>query len=219
MEDTNMTREWIERQWARNPCAKLSNGDVRTGPVRLSFPHLFKPGKPIPPNTEGKHGSSLLFPVGADVSVLVKEAGDCAKAKWGANMPRGLKSPLLKQDDDADRYGGFEEGGILVRATANQKVQVVDRNLAPVVDEALVYPGVWAIVTLRAFAYDKGVNKGVSFGLQNVMLIADDTNLGGTAAANPRDAFAGVQVEAGDIDADKAFGTGQKAEAALDPFS
>jgi len=212
MEDTNMTREWVERQWAKNPCVKLQNGDVRTGPVRLSFPHLFKPGKPIPPNTEGKHGASLLIPPKVDISVLRTEAADCAKAKW-PTLPRGLKSPFLSQYQDADRYAGYQEGGILIRATSNQAVMVVDRNLAPVVDEAKVYPGAWAIVTLRAFAYDKGVNKGVSFGLQNVMIIADDTNIGGTAAANPREAFAGVSVEAGDIDADKAFGEGPKTEA------
>lgn len=217
MQDTNMTREWVERAWAKNPCAKLSNGDVRTGPVRLSFPHLLTLPKPKG-DIEPRYGATLLFPPGVDIAALKKDAADCAKAKW-PELPRKLKSPFLSQDEDVDRYAGYESGGVLIRATANQKIQVVDRNLAPVIDEADIYPGVWAIVCLRSFAYDKGVNLGVSFGLQNVMLVADDTNIGGTAAANPRDAFAGVDIEAGDIDADKAFGEGEKkSPASVDIF-
>ncbi len=209
MEDTNMTAEWVKRAWEKNPCAKLQNGDVRTGPVRLSFPHLLTLPK-ARNDIEPRYGASLLFPPGVDISVLRTEAVSAAKAKW-PTLPRKLKSPFLDQTEDADRYAGFLEGGVLIRASANQKIQVVDKNLAPVVEESDIYPGVWAIVCLRAFAYDKGVNQGVSFGLQNVMLVADDTNIGGTAAANPREAFAGVNIEAGDIDADKAFGEGAKA--------
>jgi hypothetical protein len=217
MEDTNMTAEWAARAWAKNPCAKLSNGDVRTGPVRLSFPHLLTLPK-ARGDIEPRYGASLLFPPGVDISVLRADAAATAKAKW-PTLPRKLKSPFLDQTDDADRYAGFLEGGVLIRASANQKIQVVDKNLAPVIDEALIYPGVWAIVCVRSFAYDKGVNLGVSYGLQNVMLVADDTNIGGTAAANPREAFAGVSIEAGDIDAAKAFGEGAKPEtAAADIF-
>ena len=212
MRDTNMSDEWIKAQWARNPCVKLSNGDVRTGPVRLSFafPHKLPPEKP---GITQKYGSTLLFPPGVDISALKKDAADAANAKW-PTMPRGLKSPFLSQDEDADRYAGYEVGGVLIRSTANQPVPVVNASLAPVVEDSRIYSGVWAIVTLRAFAYDKGVNKGVSFGLQNVMLVADDTNIGGTAAAKPSEAFAGVEITPGDIDADRAFG-GE----AVDPFA
>ena len=73
----------------------------------------------------------------------------------------------------------------MIRAGANQAVPCVDARLAPIVDPNKVYPGVWAICTIRSFAYDKGVNRGVSFGLQAVMIVADDTNIGGTASANP----------------------------------
>ena len=66
MEDTNMTREWVERAWAKNPCAKLSNGDVRTGPVRLSFPNLLTLPK-TRGDIEPRYGASLLFPPGVDI--------------------------------------------------------------------------------------------------------------------------------------------------------
>lgn len=219
MQDSQMTDEWVTAQWKRNPCVALANGDLRTGPIRLSFPNLFKPGKPIPPNTEGKFGASLLFPAGVDISVLRQASAEVAKAKWpdvGTLKVPKLKSPFLSQDEDAGRYVGYEEGGVLIRTIANQKMPVVDLRLAPVVEESKVYPGVWALVTIRPFAYDKGVNKGVSFGLQTVMIVADDTNIGGTGSANPNEAFAGVSIDPGDINADAAFGGG---EASVDPFA
>ena len=196
---TNMTDEWIKAALAKNPCVKLENGNIRTCPVRLSFVHVFKPGKAIEEGKEPKYGVSVLFPVGADISVLQAEARAVAQGKWPkAGTPEGpkLKGPFLKQDDDAERYIGYRPGGVLIRALSNQRIAVVDQNLAPIVDEARVYPGVWAIVTLRAFAYDMGVNKGVSFGLQSVMIIADDQNIGGTGQDNPSTDFASVQVDA-----------------------
>ncbi len=215
---TNMTEEWISSALKNNPCVKLSNGDIRTCPVRLSFPWLFKMSKPIPPNTEGKFGASLLFPLGASIAALQAEAVETAKAKWGDKMPK-LRSPFLSQDDDAERYVGYTPGAVLIRASSNQKVPVVDQNLAPIVEEERVYPGVWAIVTVRAFAYDKGVNKGVSFGLQAVMIIADDQNIGGTGAANPQQAFAGVKVDA-NLNPSALFGAEEKtADKAVDIFS
>jgi hypothetical protein len=233
MHDSNMSPEWIAKAWKQNPCVKLDNGDVRTGPVRLSFPHLLTPAKRRPgddPDKADQYGAVLLFPLGADISVLTKEMREVALAKYPqAGKPGGPKlfNPIRDQDVDgkgqpgeAERYAGYVKGAMRIGANANRKIQVVDRSLAPVIDDEKIYPGVWAIVTLRCFTFERQGNKGPTFGLQNVMLVADDTNIGGTGTANPRDAFAGVQIEAGDIDADKAFGEGAKAEeTAIDPFS
>lgn len=231
MRDTNMTDEWIKAQWAKNPCVKLPNGDIRTGPVRLSFPNILKPGKPNPQNPDRiNYGAVLLFPAGVDISVLINERNEVAKAKWAdVGTPKGPKlfNPIRDQDLDgkgqpgeADRYAGYEKGAMRIAANANQKVPCVDQRLAPIVDEARVYPGVWAIVTLRCYTFEQQGNKGPTFGLQAVMIVADDTNIGGTGSANPQEAFAGVAIDPGDINADAAFGAGEKTEAlAVDPFS
>ena len=51
-------------------------------------------------------------------------------------------------------------------------------------------------------------------------IVADDTNIGGTGSASPQEAFAGVAIDAGDINPDAAFGAGEKAGAAeVDPFA
>jgi hypothetical protein len=230
MRDSNMTDEWVKAQWAKNPCVKLANGDIRTGPVRLSFANILKPSKPTQQKPDGNYGAVLLFPAGVDISVLQNEMRDVALAKWpDAGKPGGPKlfKPIRDQDIDgkgqpgeADRYAGYERGAMRIGANANQKVPCVDQRLAPIVEGDKVYSGVWAIVTVRCYTFEQQANKGPTFGLQAVMIVADDTNLGGTGSANPQEAFAGVSVEAGDINADAAFGAGEKASApVIDPFA
>lgn len=231
MKDSNMTDEWVKAQWAKNPCVKLANGDIRTGPVRLSFPNILKPAKPNPQTPDKvSYGAVLLFPAGVDISVLINERNTVAKAKWPTvGQPGGPKlfNPIRDQDIDgkgqpgeAERYAGYEKGAMRIGANANQKVPCVDVRMAPIVEDEKVYPGVWAIVTLRCYTFENQGNKGPTFGLQAVMIVADDTNIGGTGAANPNEAFAGVSVDPGDINPDAAFGEGAKAtEAAVDPFA
>lgn len=197
---SNKSPEWIASAQAKVPCTVLPNGNLRTSPVRLSFPNLFSRSKPVPPNLEGKYGANLVFPVGADISILKEEAGKVTKAKWAdAGTPKGpkLKSPF-KDQADMLRYDGYNEGGVFLSPTSDRQPVVVDANGVVVTDSSRVYPGVWAVCTLRPYTYDKGVNKGTSFGLQSVMLVADDKNLGG-GGESIADAFAGVSL---DIDSD-----------------
>ena len=204
MLDTQMKDEWIQRVWKDNPCVLLDNGNIRTGPVRLAFPDLFQKSKPIPPNDEGKYGANLLFPLGVDLTLLENECLEAlTKAPWyrpgmgGMTMP--IKDPAkmpLKDPGGMLKYAGFQGGARYVIATSNDKPLVVDSRMSPVTDEAKVYPGVWAITTIRAFTYNKGVNKGVGFGLQSVMIVADDNSLGGKPPANPQRDFGGVNIDA-----------------------
>jgi hypothetical protein len=213
-ESTNMTAEWIERVVKANPCVKLDNGNLRTCPVRLSFANLFERSKPIPPNTEGKFGSNLVFPLIADLAVLKAAAAETAKAKWptaGTPQAPKLKTPF-KDQAEMTKYAGYEPGGVFITSISDQKPLVVDQRLAPIIDKDRAQSGFWAICTIRAFAYDKGVNKGVSFGLQSVMIVAEDKAFGG-GSENVATAFAGVSIDAAVNPAD-AFGQGS-----VDPFA
>lgn len=192
---TEKSAEWIKRTLAANPCRDLGDGNYLTCPVRLSFPWLFGKSKPIPPATEGKYGANLLFPKGADLTLLEKVAGETALAKWPDSKTRPKLRAPWKDPAEMSKYEGYEECGTFISATADKtRPSVVDGRMQPVVDEERVYPGVWAVCVIRPFAYDKQVNKGVSFGLQSVMIIADDKNLGG-GGVNPVTAFGGVQID------------------------
>lgn len=199
---TNMTDEWIASVVAKNPIVLLESGNYRTCPVRLSFPNIFSRSKPIPPNPEGKFGANLLFPVCADLTLLKKVVEQVAKDKWGDKPPK-LRSPFKDQEENL-RYEGYVAGGIFLACNAHLKPSCIDAKGHVITDETAVYPGVWAVCTIRPFSYDKGVNKGVAFGLQSVMIVADDKNLGGSSEDVGK-AFAGVQIDAGGVDTSSLF--------------
>jgi hypothetical protein len=183
--------------WKRNPCVKLDNGNCRTGPARLSFPNIFQKGKVIEEGKEPKYGSSLLFPAGVDLSILRAEATAVALAKWPtAGQPGGpsLHSPFKDQKEKVGQYDGYQAGSIYLSCYAERKPPAVDTRLSPVVEESKIYPGVWAICTIRCFDFDKTVKKGVSFGLQSVMIIADDNEWGG-GGSDPTKDYAGINID------------------------
>ena len=207
MKDSNIDDGWLRDMMAKNPPGLSSKGDVLTGPVRLSFPNLFQVGKPQrnadgTEGAEGKYGAALLFPPGTDMAVFNKAWGDAAKAafpkNWGPDgKPVGLHHPFHRQDEKA--FGakplvGYTPGALFVSVSSRYKPPVVDMNRMPVTDEHRVYPGVWAIVALNVYSY-KNLKTGVGFGIQTVMLIADDQKLGGVGA-NPESAFENVTITA-----------------------
>lgn len=207
-EKSRMTREWIQRVWADNPCRMLDNGNMITGPVRLAFANILERGKPGQGKTEGSFGSVLLFPEGVDLSVpkaqvleLIKENAPLALTNQA--VADKLNKPLKKQDsfinpksERGELYDGFVAGRLCISANSGSQPPCVDMGMAPIIDKKHVYSGCWAIVTLAPKWFDVGTNKGPTFYMQSVMVVADDENIGGTGSANPNSDFAGVKIDA-----------------------
>ena len=218
-DSTNMTDAWIANAVKVNPCVLLDSGNIRTCPVRLSFPNIFARGKPVPPATEGKYGANLVFPPQADISLLVKEVTRVTKAKWANAGEKGapkLKNPIKQQVELAGRFDGYGEEGIYLSCNSGRQPQVYDARQQLITDPDRVYPGVWVVATIKADTYDVGVNKGPTFYLQGLMLVADDKRLGG-GGANPSD-FAGIQLDAS-VSGDGVFGVGDEDAEAAKLFS
>lgn len=226
-EKSRVTDAWLERAWSQNPNKINDNGTVTTGPVRLAFVNLIERGK----NKDGSlraWGAVLLFPdhriiksmnmpvLMQPVTALLKEKAPLALGNPAVRAK--YHDPFKKQDTFIDPktgelYDGFVEGRFAISSNSSQtQPPVVDPRMAPIVDKSKVYSGCWALVNLNPGWIARDDKKGPTFYMNTVMVIADDENLGGVGAINPRDAFAGVSVEAGDIDADKAFGEGEKAK-------
>ncbi len=194
---TNLSQQQIENMLRQLPCVKLPTGEIRTCPVRLSFPFFFEKQPPMEAGQSAKWATTLLFPPGADLSLLYQEAQAVALAKWPtAFQPGGptLANPFRDQGEKANREG-YVPGAIFITASSERMqppVVHVSNPALPIIDKSKVYPGVWALVTLRAFDYDKKVKKGVSWGLQSAMILADDKSLGG-GTVDPVAQYAGVQ--------------------------
>lgn len=205
---TEKSDAWIKNAIERNPCVLLDSGNIRTCPVRLSFVHLFKRPEPTKAIPNPKFQANLIFPLGADITVLKEEAARVTKDKWskaGTREGPKLKSPF-KDQADMLRYDGYTEGGIFISPNSDRKPTVVDArgDLITADDSDKVYPGVWAVCTIRPYTYDVDVNKGTSFGLQTVMIVAEDKNLGGGGREDVVAAFAGITLD-DTVDSSKLF--------------
>lgn len=179
--------------------SKQNGTSVITQIVTLSYPHVAvaqdvtdDDGKPT---GKKKFSAAVVYDPGAD---LTAERNALAAAAEGA-YPNGagiemLRTGKLKQPIRTDAEAkNYPVGSVFFNARTEKKPQVVFNYPDPATGkpmevpedqiEALVYAGVKARVSLRAYAYDKKGNKGVSFALGNIQLIADGQRLDGRKAA------------------------------------
>jgi hypothetical protein len=168
---------------------------ILTPKARLSFPNLFR-ARAVEEGKEPTFSCTLLFSPEAqqtpEFAAMKAAAASVVTAKWGQNVPANLRSPFRKAEEKADKEG-YEPGWVFINCSSKQRPGVVQNTptgLQKVIDENEVYPGCWVIASLGPYAYDQKGNKGVSFGLNNVLKVGDGDALGGRSRAE--DDFAGV---------------------------
>lgn len=199
---------WIQQTAANVPIQKVMgedgqwSGDLLTGPVRLAFDDLFELPKVTAQNQNPKYGCSILFTPLANLDVLYEEYYRiCAESfqsyhDAASGQYYGLHSPFRDQAEKA-KFGGFTPGCIFMNVSSKYKPPIVDIRGNPIVDPSKVYPGVWAICGINAYAnlpdkQNPAKKVGVGFGLQSVMIIGDDTKFGG-GAPDPNKTFAAAK--------------------------
>jgi Protein of unknown function (DUF2815) len=211
MKDTRMPDDWIIAAVSANPFQKMPNGSFCTCPVRLAFVHVMKPN-PDAKNDDGtpkatpSYEVTALCPPGASDQInatIWPEVYQMIATEFPNNlhpqtrMPFGIHNPLARDQAEKPQYKGYTAGLPFLRFTTQFKPQVVDPAMNPIVDDARVYAGAWAILNFNMYIFGKSPprpKKGVSLGLQSVMIIADDDVLSG-GAAPPQEAFAGIKVQ------------------------
>jgi hypothetical protein len=167
--------------------------NIMTPMFRVSYPNVFKPKQN---DLSGKLEYILvaLFPKGTDLTVLKNAATKACEEKWGKEKhkwPKELKSPFkdqakrakVNEEGKSVLPNGYEEGAIYLDLKSEQKPGIVDQNVQDILDPSEFYAGVWARATVRVFAYDHKVNKGVSIGLVNLQKIKDGDALGSRTKA------------------------------------
>lgn len=197
--------KWVREVCQNNPTVMLpgENRLISSGPVRLAFcDTLWEPKAPSgQPNGTPKYSVCGLYSPFADMNVYYSEYYRiCAEMFADHYNPHlqppgysGLENPFHDCAQKAHKFEGFTPGLLYVNHTSKFKPSIVDATPAKniITDKAKVYPGVWAILVVNAYGYGKSPpqpKKGVSFGLQAVMIIGDDQNLAG-GGIDPREAF------------------------------
>lgn len=165
---------------------QVKENKVIFGPCRLSYTHVFNRYNPDGDQADGKYMTNVLIPkdeketIEAINKAIAEAKKQAVVSKWGGKEPKKLDMPLRDGDEkDDENY----EGHLFVNAKSNTRPGIVDRKKVPIVDEEEVYSGVWAIVSVTFFGYDKNGNKGVACGLNNIMKFKDDEHFGGRVSA------------------------------------
>lgn len=166
---------------------------VVTNEVRLSYVHLTTPrANRDNPSAPPKYGVTLLIPksdlatmqrINAAINAAITEA---VPTVWGGARPPQPPQPVW--DGDGYRQSGelFSEeckGHWVITASSEQRPEVVDMGMNPIVDATQIYSGMFARISLRFFAYNKAGKKGIGCGLGNVQKTRDGEPLSGRSSA------------------------------------
>lgn len=209
MKDSDIGDAWIMECYRQNPPQFVVDPktgqpttNILTGPVRLAFTDaLFEAQKKMKNDPDSKIGfyCAILFPPITDMGIFAYEYDRVAKAEfanhWNGQGWGGLDPYARNQAEKAHQYAGYTPNCMFMNISSGYKPAIVDSRMNPIVDKTQVYAGCWAIVSVSCYASGKSTpRKGPRFGLQTIMKIADDTNLGG-AAPDPRAMFGNVKVQ------------------------
>lgn len=171
-----------------------SDRKCTTPKFRVSFPWVFKAQPPMQPgNGEPKYGVSMLFDADAQKSpqfaAMKKLAVQAAREKFGDKLKPdgkgwfvGLRNPFRDGAEKPD-LEGYGEGVVFASATSKMQPGLVDASLNRIISQEEFYAGCYARATVVAYGYDKGGNKGVAFGLNNLQKLADGESFSGRVQA------------------------------------
>jgi hypothetical protein len=171
-------------------------------PALGSYANIFKPRA-----FEGqapKYSIVLIWPKEEKEKLkpLIAAIIEAARAKFGekaAEMLKGnkLKNPL--RDGDVDRADEPSFKGcyfVTASASADRQPGVVDAKVQPVFEESEAYSGCIFRASVNLFAFDKGGNRGVAVGLNNLQVVKKGTRLDGRKNAEAD--FASFKEEPGE---------------------
>lgn len=164
-------------------CYETKAGTLVLPAGRLSYPNLFvaraMEGEPA---DRAKFSTSVMLPPDADLSLAVKWVDKAATEKWGSNIGK-VKKPFIKHAEKIEDQELAAAFPVLIRMASGKMPSIVFGNGEPCTIPDEVYPGRWARVSVRTFAWEhKTGGRGVSFGLSNVQLLDHDERIGGGRA-------------------------------------
>jgi Enterobacter phage Enc34, ssDNA-binding protein len=157
-------------------------GEIHTPRVRMIYPSLLEPSRPMDNETaEEKYSVTLLIPAKSNIDVLREHVDALRTKQFGAKYeqkhPVFLDTAKFKSMTDL-----VEDYPTHIRASATLKYPplLFNPDTSPFKGDASeVYGGRWCVATLRPYAYNAKQNKGVALGLQRVQLLQHDDRIGG----------------------------------------
>ena len=155
---------------------------IVTGEVRLSYANIWEP-KSIQGGAP-KYSVSLIIPKSDQATLTainraIDAAIEAGIAKFGGKKPNKAALKLPLRDGDVEKDDPAYAGAMFLNANSKTPPQIVDENVAPILDRAEVYSGCYGRVSLSFYAFNTNGNKGIACGLGNIQKTRDGEPLGG----------------------------------------
>jgi len=180
----------VKALMAKWPCIDAGEGAIITCPARLAWINLDRPAGSMSKAEDLRYRATLLFPLGADLTLLRNALNAAAVDKWCAKVREvatmgHFKRGLLLQDGKEDKYDGYTKGAMRANITTKRKPKVIglDHTELDASDPAAVYPGMWARAKVTVRAYDQNGGVGVILDMVSLQKVADDDPFGGAVDA------------------------------------
>ena len=138
----------------------------------LSYPHLFVP-RSVEEGKDPKFGVVVLI---RDTDPQLRPILTLLEQEKQNGFPSGFPTNGKVFCKPSEDYPGWHQ--INGNADVSQRPAVIDENYTPITDPARVFAGLVAYVSFNTFTFNKPVNKGVSAGLNGVMITNETGELG-----------------------------------------
>lgn len=157
--------------------------------VRLSYANLLE-AKSIQ-GGEPKYSTQLIIDKdnSENIKKLEKAINEAYKEGLESGKLKGVKREKLKTTlhDAEEKYDSDEqpeyENAYYMNVNSKRRPGIVNKYKEATDDPEEVYSGVYAHVSINFYPYNTSGNRGVSAGLNNVMVLGKGERLGGRASA------------------------------------
>ena len=165
---------------------------VTTGEVRTSYFSALSARK-NEMNGKDEFSTQILIPkTDKDTLTALKAAAkEALTAKFGDKIPKNVRNPLRDGDTetktDGSPLGKEYAGHFFCNVKSTSKPGAIDTHGNDLIGNDDIVSGDYIRVSLNAYAYSQAGNNGVSFGLNNILLVRKGEPLGGakpTAASD-----------------------------------
>jgi hypothetical protein len=157
---------------------------VTTGEVRTSYFSALQARK-NEMNGKDEFSTQILIPkTDKDTLTALKAAAKVALAsKFGDKIPKNVRNPLRDGDTetktDGSPLGKEYAGHFFCNVKSTSKPGAIDTHGNDLIGSDDIVSGDYIRASLNAYAYSQAGNNGVSFGLNNLLLVRKGEPLGG----------------------------------------
>jgi hypothetical protein len=157
---------------------------VTTGEVRTSYFSALQSRK-NERNGKDEFSTQILIPKTdtATLAALKAAAKEALMTKFGDKVPKNVGNPLRDGDTetktDGSPLGREYQGHYFCNVKSTSKPGAIDAHGNDLIGSDDIVSGDFVRVSLNAYAYSQTGNNGVSFGLNNILLVKKGQPLGG----------------------------------------